>query len=1757
MKDKLYIDGIEVDLPEGGSGIVLNRAVSKPADMSTILSGYSYTIQLPKTSHNVQILGFSTEVNVESDFPHVEHTAKVIRDGITLFDDGVAVVKSASKTIEVFIQFGGNKRLSGLNNYKLKDLFSENVLIPWDYNVDQTDFVKWVPKLDGMQRQHPEHLRPAVKVSTLFDMIVGQSFMINASYRSVVEKMWLMLPTTNGSEDVAKNMAFRLKGTTTSDHISNRERYDILPDLNYQNAPFHQKLYDLIYRILPVTYIKIPLGGRYRIEGTIKANNAATGWKFGIFNLSTEFVEGEPPVFDIYQTAEKDINEYVDIPTGDICFGIYDPFKTGNFEIDLTISFAPESEKDYSQTAFLLDYPIRENLPDMSIMDFIKSVMGVFGLMVEPKSDSLVFFNVNDVISNKSEAVDISKMLVDKKEDKLEYSYGLTKKNVLKYAEDDLVDKSFGSYTFVANTYEKQETTVYQSPYAATDNNIPLYTRKIEDGKVDYVLNKTSKCRLLLEDGIESLEVWGKWMDADMKTVDFLSFTFDPLKYENLAQQYWGGYLGVFANSPRISYRKCLLSPTFFPNMSFSQPVYAEGNYYMILSMNNYSENGLANIELALIDGVELSRTSLSGVLLEKYDSPIKFDLDKVALYNRTGSEPDNGKMIRELDDAPESLDVSKTFVAIDKGSGPALKIPVGEIAGNVSILQSKDPIESATEKNVFSALAALAHFLRKDAPDVAEKLLKFLEGAEFGIFESGPITGTGGKIWANGHAELASLLLRGWLEVPENRYNRVQVVGGELWVTDGAKFDTVTQSGDLFNIKIKLEEGELVTFWVGDILKGVYHDKSTDGKFKGFRTLWFRVTAVDQTNQTITVASRYSGDSKYNPVKYLEVARIGSFTEASRQRSILIDSKENCITFLDHVNTWDITPNMEVCWLGRKDRTIPGVPSTAGYNAKLSNIIMSGKIFQYDEITGTDYLVPIDKGTYVDGQRYAYYDRVSAPGGLWLCVNEAGTTQRPNKGSSDWLLQVADGSTPEPAGTWNDYTNYVKNNIVTLDGDSYIALRDNINERPKKNYGGYLTTGGKYLTTGGKRLYTGDINPAWMLLAEKGLDGSDGVNGKDGESILWKGELPSHPANPQNGWSYRNTTDGKSYVYQDGSWYLMTIDGIDGKNGKDGISITWKGDLSTPPSDPELNWVYRDTDNGKVYIWNGNAWALMVVDGTDGADGADGKDGFSVFITYNDQLSEPAIPTGDGTTGGWHTNTSPAVIWMSQKVAASATEGTWGKPIKIKGDKGINFITEDYSPYKEYKVGDVVPFNGGKIYCKKDNTGQTPVPILSTGGKLLKTGNFYLLYKPLAVNTINSEYWEIFVDKPVKEEIEQTFTTYFVGSPNVTPPTPILTGNTLGWSTTVPTTFNWVSQKRAISIAGGSWSKPVRMTAEDGKDGLNATTRWLTSTTAVVRFNSIGSPTPSSVVVSCKKQTGILPVEACSDLYLTYRTYADTTYVSQSTPTKTSSVTIGNLRTDGVYYVRGYEKESDAKAWNGNFTTEFTITHANDGEQGERGLTGASPRMRGVWDKSISDYVWNNQWRDIVFVSVNGVNQQYAVKAEGTVPANINPTTEAGKSYWEPAQQFKFIATDLLLADKIKGDMIDTNTLKAKFIQTDSGGIRIEISPHEYAGSNLLKCYDGANKLAVQLGAFDNESSGFIGVYTDASSNINSDYHVILHRDEIEFSYRATPTAIAKYGRIRMKEGGFTLYSNSWLSENQVSSGEIYKDTNGYLRVK
>ena len=52
--------------------------------------------------------------------------------------------------------------------------------------------------------------------------------------------------------------------------------------------------------------------------------------------------------------------------------------------------------------------------------------------------------------------------------------------------------------------------------------------------------------------------------------------------------------------------------------------------------------------------------------------------------------------------------------------------------------------------------------------------------------------------------------------------------------------------------------------------------------------------------------------------------------------------------------------------------------------------------------------------------------------------------------------------------------------------------------------------------------------------------------------------------------------------------WFVSVSYTHLGKDGADGLDIVWKGDLSTPPINPLKNWVYRDTDNGRVYIYNG-----------------------------------------------------------------------------------------------------------------------------------------------------------------------------------------------------------------------------------------------------------------------------------------------------------------------------------------------------------------------------------------------------------------------------------------------------------------------------------------------------------------------------------------------------------------------------------------
>ena len=269
-------------------------------------------------------------------------------------------------------------------------------------------------------------------------------------------------------------------------------------------------------------------------------------------------------------------------------------------------------------------------------------------------------------------------------------------------------------------------------------------------------------------------------------------------------------------------------------------------------------------------------------------------------------------------------------------------------------------------------------------------------------------LLGYGWMIDTQGNGELHSLSIRSFLEVPELRYNQVQVIGDELWVTAGGVISDV-QAADSgrYTITLKLEEGQINPFAADDILRGIYHVST------GFSTIQMRVDSVAEDG-TMTVTPR---TPDLVPQKFMNIAKTGNFTNTARQRSILISSKQGRIQFMADVNDWEIAPSMVRMILGDTSGFVhPSFGDTSGYNAFLENILMTGRIFQKSADGTTTKPVAVNKGEWEAGTYY-YYDEVTHKGSLWLCTAES-TSEEPSASSIDWVEEVASGSgSPGPAG--------------------------------------------------------------------------------------------------------------------------------------------------------------------------------------------------------------------------------------------------------------------------------------------------------------------------------------------------------------------------------------------------------------------------------------------------------------------------------------------------------------------------------------------------------------------------------------------------------------------------------------------------------------------------------------------------------------------------------------------------------------------
>lgn len=351
--------------------------------------------------------------------------------------------------------------------------------------------------------------------------------------------------------------------------------------------------------------------------------------------------------------------------------------------------------------------------------------------------------------------------------------------------------------------------------------------------------------------------------------------------------------------------------------------------------------------------------------------------------------------------------------------------------------------------------------YMRKDIPEITEYLLSLLGGAVFGEngFASG-ITGFGAKIDEKGYGEMRGLTLWEWLQVPELRYNRVEILIGDKWRGPGGGIiETCTPDTDVEgNIldtgtaTLKLEDGEYGSIHLHDMNMGIYHfgderdatEDSDDSKgnfsFAGFATSYFIIKSVSGDNNGTFRYSLRPG-YKIHPYPQMHFTCRGNTTYEDRMT--VVYETRTYTRMLWKLNTWEIgVQNIAMQFGDLSNLNVFGLKMD-GYSMYLNSVYFTGTVAQVKP-DGTPVITANDRGAWPPDDKHAdYYDRFSYGGCLWLCINEKGTDTTPEKNNSSWLLQVDKGSDGEDGtsvkilGSFTDTTQLPSSG--NNNGDGYL----------------------------------------------------------------------------------------------------------------------------------------------------------------------------------------------------------------------------------------------------------------------------------------------------------------------------------------------------------------------------------------------------------------------------------------------------------------------------------------------------------------------------------------------------------------------------------------------------------------------------------------------------------------------------------------------------------------------------------------------
>ena len=134
-------------------------------------------------------------------------------------------------------------------------------------------------------------------------------------------------------------------------------------------------------------------------------------------------------------------------------------------------------------------------------------------------------------------------------------------------------------------------------------------------------------------------------------------------------------------------------------------------------------------------------------------------------------------------------------------------------------------------------------------------------------------------------------------------------------------------------------------------------------------------------------------------------------------------------------------------------------------------------------------------------------------------------------------------------------------------------------------------------------------------------------------------------------------------------------------------------------------------------------------------------------------------------------------------------------------------------------------------------------------------------------------------------------------------------------------------------------------------------------------------------------------------------------------------------------------------------------------------------------------------------------------------------------------------------------GDLVANKCSLTGSFQTSASGLRIVMSPQYSQASLVMQVYNTGGELVARVGSDTN--NGFVGVYDNANNSTTvGSKHCIMDSTGFTSYYRNSSSSLT-YAEFYANQNGLNLFCSKWPTSDVVSSGGVYKDANGYLKVK